>query len=603
MPISYFRVPEFNRILFLRSLNNLVDYAGHFVLGLRVMNEKVSTRTLSAIMACFMTVQHYLHRLYVCAIFLLYLKCPTSPLPPPSNRRWELFTTSPTLPPSSVSSVHLPTLLIQSSIQFLFRPTTALPRPPVPTLNLTSCRSHIASITFSMDPRDWFFEAAQAEAPLTTTDDMFILPANISHSSLWNHPPFSDVPLSLDALQPFPPVTDPATHSPPNTKTEDNVSDVTDVQLPTSPSTKCTDRTATSPNNFHTSSVHRESVSVIDNYIKPRRPINKRSNNPGFMPALSLREGRAVIRNTSAATNHSLRAEKTTSQKRPADDSSRQRHNEMMRQNRGRFNKKFKELTDLLESLKTPAVEDKPMKNKIQILERAMYQYALMESQRAVFKNELLFSPPVHSIPSHFVDIMATAPTLHDACQIVVRNMCASHHWKYGEVWTRSYSNTTNQSHSNLFALSSAFVSPKNMPSTRQALYHFAKKGKLNNIDSLFVRLARFKHAIWISDVSTKQHVSKRAQEAVAAGVTTMLIVPITVNQLSSGRPDAIIVLMHADDDLLSFSERLRTFDSDSVCRLNALSSAVVESRSNCPWQRQILASYRTTNFKEKVVD
>lgn len=432
-----------------------------------------------------------------------------------------------------------------------------------------------------MDSREWFFETTHADSHLPTTDDMFTLPANISTSCIWNQPPFTDVPLNLDGLQPFPTVNDPVPQSPQQAKTEDDVSDVTDAQLTTSPSTKCMDPTSNSPT-ILLSSADRQEYFVADNYMKPRKGIAKRQNHRGFMPALSLGRKYAPSHSSSAASQHPPRAEKSTSQKPPADDSSRKRHNEMMRQNRGRFNKKFKELTHLLESLKTPAVEDKPMKNKIQILERAMYQYAHMESQRATFKNELLFSPPIHSIPSHHVEIMASAPTLQDACQIVIRNMCASHDWKYGEIWTRNFSDTMTKLDLNVFKLSSAFVSPKNMPTTRRALNDLAKKGKKNNMDPLLTRLVRFKHAIWISDISTKEHSSKRAQEAVAAGVTTMLMIPITVNPLLSCHPDAIVVLMHADDDLLSFPGGVRTFHSESVCRLTALTSAVIESRSNC---------------------
>lgn len=433
-----------------------------------------------------------------------------------------------------------------------------------------------------MESREWFFETAHTDSHLPANDDMFTLPANISASSIWNQPPFSDVPLNFDGLQPFPTVNDPVLQPPQQAKTEDDVSDVTDVQLTTSPSTKCLDPTSNSPAVLLTS-VDRQDFSVFENYIKPRKEIAKRPNHRSFMPALSLGRKRPVSNSSSAASQDFPRAEKSTSQKRPADDSSRQRHNEMMRQNRGRFNKKFKELTELLDALKTSAVEDKPMKNKIQILDRAMYQYALMESQRAAFKNELLFSPPIHSTPHHHVETMAGAPTLQDACQIIVRNMCASQDWKYGEVWTRNCSDTISESDLNMFTLSSAFVSPKNMPTTRRALNEFAKKGKKDNMDPFLIRLARFKHAIWISDISTKQHGSKRAQEAVAAGVTTVLMIPIVVNSPLSCRPDAIVVLMHADDDLFSFPGRVRTFHSESVCRLTTLTSAVIESRSNCP--------------------
>eukprot|EP00177_Eucheuma_denticulatum_P004898 GFKZ01008899.1.p1 GENE.GFKZ01008899.1~~GFKZ01008899.1.p1 ORF type:complete len:433 (-),score=46.21 GFKZ01008899.1:639-1937(-) len=432
-----------------------------------------------------------------------------------------------------------------------------------------------------MDSRDWFFDPANVDAHLPTPDDMLTLPANVSTSSLWNQPPFVDVNLNLDALQPFPhlqePLPQPAQQKP---KPDDNVSDVTDAQLTTSPQARVLDFKPASPS----ISLNPRNNAAPPHRLKPVKKLSKPMKR-SFMPALFLGDGRALAR--AASSEHIAqppKTEKTPSQKRPTDDVSRQRHNQMMRENRGRFNKKFKELTDLLESLKSPDSEDKPMKNKIQILERAMYQYALMESQRASFKNELLFSAPVQQpVPSHEMDVMASAPTLQDACDIVVRNMCASMNWKYGEVWTRSYSEASTASHSNVFSLSSAFVSPKNMPATRRALQDFAKKGRVDKIDPLLLRLTRFKHAIWISDLTTKQTSSKRAQQAVSAGVSTMLLTPVTVNPIQSNRPDAIIVLMHVDDELLKFPGRMRPYDPQSVCRLTDLTSAVVDTRTSSP--------------------
>lgn len=235
----------------------------------------------------------------------------------------------------------------------------------------------------------------------------------------------------------------------------------------------------------------------------------------------------------------------------------------MMRENRGRFNAKFRQLTALLESLKTPKGQKGPMKNKIQILERAMFQYAHMESLRASYKHQLLF-PERNEVQKGF-SFEGTGVT--EACQLVVRNLCAGHGWKYGEVWGREQTG---------FELEGAFISPNNMPATRVKLQRFARTGAADGVDPFLLKLSLFKHAIWISDLGKKGAVSRRARHAVEAGVTTMLAIPVCVH--SSKQAEVIVIVMHADDELLPSPGRVRSFDVESVCRLTEWRAAVVES-------------------------
>lgn len=116
------------------------------------------------------------------------------------------------------------------------------------------------------------------------------------------------------------------------------------------------------------------------------------------------------------------------------------------------------------------------------------------------------------------------------------------------------------------------------MPSTKRKLQQLAKSSAANVVDPFLLKLAQFKHAIWISDLGTKKAISSRARQAVHAGVTSMLAIPVSKHH-SFNSPYAIVVLMHADDELLSFPGGVRSYDTDSVCRLTELCSAVVESK------------------------
>eukprot|EP00178_Gracilaria_changii_P006449 TRINITY_DN21130_c0_g1_i1.p1 TRINITY_DN21130_c0_g1~~TRINITY_DN21130_c0_g1_i1.p1 ORF type:complete len:356 (+),score=76.18 TRINITY_DN21130_c0_g1_i1:133-1200(+) len=259
---------------------------------------------------------------------------------------------------------------------------------------------------------------------------------------------------------------------------------------------------------------------------------------------------------------------------------SRQRHNEMMRKNRHKFNAKFDQLAALLRSYEVCNSTYKPMKNKIQTLERAIFQYALMQSNNARFRSLLTFAPDAAPVLiGEYARTFAAMPSLSHACEQVVCHLCATRDWKYGEVWARDSS----QQSCYKLTLKHALIPPNNMPDTRARLSRFAAVTKASAADPFLISQAVFPAPVWIPDLSKQRNSSSRARHAASAGITTTLIIPVFVNGGSNGvvggMPDAIVTLMHTNDELLSFANLIRPYDSATITELLQLVSAVVKSR------------------------
>lgn len=267
--------------------------------------------------------------------------------------------------------------------------------------------------------------------------------------------------------------------------------------------------------------------------------------------------------------------------KRPPEES-RQRHNQMMRENRSRFNNKFKELTDLLDIFKEPGCDYKPMKNKIQILERAIYQYAQMEAKHDRYHKELMFSPdnPDH-VPSEYLSVFAAVPALTDACDLLMQYMCSMHAWKYGEAWIlKPTDHHSHSADSSAYQLSSVFVAKNNMPDTRQALQQYAQNSSTHRIDQFILSQAFQDHPIWIPNLTAKHTTNLRTEHAKDAKLGTTLVIPIRIKQASGTHPDAVLTLMHVNDDLLSYQNDVRPYDSVSITTALDLVAAVAKSRT-----------------------
>lgn len=423
------------------------------------------------------------------------------------------------------------------------------------------------------------------------------------------HPDLNDIPIPADQGHVRPPeqVADPQDSNPHSVAEDEDQSANTDVPMASSPVSKAPDdedstdsstadvdvalpsqttRVASRAASFAGGAISRTKRS-----LKPALAIQKSSLSLPMPPlelGVTIATAATVVspKHVSSDGAHNPTATRATKKrtkpsgtksKALASNDRRLQHNKMMRDNRERSNRKFAELEYLLEKLQDPGLEDRPMRNKIQVLERAMLQYATMEAHRAAMKNELLFSTtPTDNVRSELVEVMATASTLLDACDLAIRNMCGTLDWKYGEVWTR---NPEQLGLSGEFVLSSAFVSPKNMPESRGQLRHFSRRGRSRQMDSLLQRVAQLGNAVWVPDITIADSASSRSREAQEAGLSTVLAAPLTIEAgLASGQPDAILVLMHADDELLSHIGGVRPYDSESICKLDDLISAVVTS-------------------------
>lgn len=394
--------------------------------------------------------------------------------------------------------------------------------------------------------------------------DVLHLPPNISDSSLLN--PFMDYDQdNLPQKQiPLSTVTD---HLPP----------------PSSPSHTHIEPVPTTPDTYTPTTPIRPPLAHLSTNplrLAPTKTLKKASlnnnksarNTPRRTPPVRAKPEHPLV--SPLPSNH-----KSPAKQRPQDDS-RERHNQMMRENRYRFNNKFKELTLLLDSFKEPAVHYKPMKNKIQILERAIYQYARMQTRRARFESELMFSPehPDNGNPD-FLRFFLTVPSLRDACNLALQNMCGTMDWKYAEAWIRPpQQHARVESSAELYELAAAVVSKNNMPDTRRLLEQFSEKAKPASMDPYLLKLSQHRHAVWIPDLRAKTTQSARAGDAKEAGITTMVTVPIFLG--NDALPDAIITLMHVNDELLSYAKDERPYDSPTMTRLLDLVTAVVKSRA-----------------------
>lgn len=76
-------------------------------------------------------------------------------------------------------------------------------------------------------------------------------------------------------------------------------------------------------------------------------------------------------------------------------------------------------------------------------------------------------------------------------------------------------------------------------------------------------------HAVWIADVGKRADGRLRKE----AGVSTGLCMPV---RLGGGGGDVrVVVVMHADDELLAFAGGLRPYDRKSVDRVTEMAKAV----------------------------
>ena len=223
-------------------------------------------------------------------------------------------------------------------------------------------------------------------------------------------------------------------------------------------------------------------------------------------------------------------------------EAKRKRHNQMMRENRERTNKKFAALEALLQRCACANVAcSRPMRNKMQVLDRAMAQYPAMRARRALLRAQLVLAEPKTELNMPG----ATADTL-------ARLLLAAQGWKAAEIWNGQGTQ-----------LMSALVAPKNMWATANRIRGFVG-GVVGMEDSMVEKARRIGSPLWIPDLRTTK--SKRAEMARRARVSTALYVPLN---------EAVIVLYHADDELLSLHGGVRRYDADALARVEQLAKAL----------------------------
>ncbi|KAI0564047.1 hypothetical protein FGB62_30g212 [Gracilaria domingensis] len=204
-----------------------------------------------------------------------------------------------------------------------------------------------------------------------------------------------------------------------------------------------------------------------------------------------------------------------------------------------------------------------------------------MQRNNARFRSMLTFAPDATPlVVSEYARTFAAMPSLSQACEQLLSHLCATHDWKYAEVWMRDSS----QQNCYSYTLRHALIPPNNMPDTRARLSRFVAVTKANSPDPFLLSQAVFPAPVWIPDLSKQRNNSSRALHAATAGITTTLIIPVfassATNGLVNNMPDAILTLMHANDELLSFTNLIRPYDSATITELLHLVSAVVKSRS-----------------------
>ena len=304
--------------------------------------------------------------------------------------------------------------------------------------------------------------------------------------------------------------------------------------------------------------------SFTDYPLKPKQVIVKQ------VPALSLG---VPLTDFGSVKGQGKESRRTRATGKKDDEDKRIQHNEMMRQNRERANQKFEELIKILETCPDPRFKDKPMRNKIQILERVMLEYTAMEAKKVYLKTQLLLAPQDYSqTPRECLAVMSSASSLSAACDIIVRITFGSMNWKYGEIyWKKSSPSLLYE-----YELVNATVSPQNTLETRHQLSRFAKLGQKNHTDPLLRQVAKLGSSRWIPDLGKITSRSSRWTDARECGISTTLLTP--VNSSRGSEPDAIIALYHADDELVSFSGRIRPYDSSCVSKVQDLVDAACNS-------------------------
>lgn len=243
----------------------------------------------------------------------------------------------------------------------------------------------------------------------------------------------------------------------------------------------------------------------------------------------------------------------------------RLQHNEMMRANRERANNKFRDLEQLLRDCAPPSLRSRPMRNKMQVLDRAMTQYPAMRAQRAARRAALLLGAERDTAAcSMLADVRSPVAAAHTLARLLL----GAQRWSAAEIWASPPARQ--------LSLVSALAASHNAPPAARALHAFSAR-TAHQPDALVERAARLYTSVWVPDLCSRARRYRRANDAARAAISTALYVPIA--HAADGKAAVVLVLYHADDDSCSNGTVPRVFDADQLARVDELAAAVGHSR------------------------
>lgn len=238
----------------------------------------------------------------------------------------------------------------------------------------------------------------------------------------------------------------------------------------------------------------------------------------------------------------------------------RLQHNQMMRDNRERLSRKFAELKSVLRECESPVKCLLPMRNKMEILDRAITQYSAMRAHRAQLRASLVLGNDNDSVAT---SLLASARSLKSSAELLARLLMGVSAWGAAEVWMRS---------ENRFEISSAFLSSSNNMTTAQSVRLFSARARKTGLkDPLVESAAKLGASIWVPDLRTSANFYTRTAQAEKSCISTTLYVPVVPT--SETVTSAVLALYHICDDVKS--GRVRVFDANEIARVDNLAGAI----------------------------
>lgn len=239
-----------------------------------------------------------------------------------------------------------------------------------------------------------------------------------------------------------------------------------------------------------------------------------------------------------------------------------QKHRITMRANRERINRKFTDLSDVLCACVWGTKNVRPMRNKSQVLDRAMELYPEMRARCALLRAELLLSTENNA---SVTTLLAATRPVQAAGEMLAHLLLGSQSWKAAEVWMRAIKE---------LELVSAFASAQNVPTTKSKLHSFsafAHQSKVRN--SIVERSAALPMSLWVPDLRKIANSVTQADRATVAGISTAMYIPLAHG--TDGLATAVLVMYHADDVLMAYPGGVRPFKLEDIANADELAAVI----------------------------